>query len=132
MQAVINLHAAWESSTGTEINLRAVERIFYDAHQLGVVPSDIALVVAYVKQQNRRSSDARYHKPLTPRSIMEAEYFAGILSLAKAQERNRRPQPTPKDKIVQLYQQTQNPEEIPTSDTSVPIREALKKAVNAL
>jgi hypothetical protein len=110
------------------VNYRATERIFLEAHNMGFSADDVKIAVKYLIRFNNKSDGPKFRVNVF-RVIGDIESFAALIAEARAVDRNRRADPTPKDKIVALYQQTQNPDEAPTVETAVQAKEILKKAV---
>ena len=131
MTAIQEMHAAWESASAQEVNYRATERIFYEAHNMGFTPDDLKIAVKHLIRFNNRSEGAKFRINVF-RVLGDLESFAALVGEAKATDRNRRPAPTPKDKVIQLREHVINPDEAPVNDTSVPVKELLKRAVNDL
>lgn len=131
MQAIIALHAAWESASAQEVNYRATERIFLEAHNMGFSGDDIKVAVKFLIRFNNKSDGAKFRLNVF-KVIGDLESFAALVGEARAVDRNRRAEPTPKDKVIQLREHVLNPDEAPTADTAVPAKELLKRAVDSL
>ena len=128
MKALQDLHAAWESASGQEVNYRATERIFYAAHQMDFTADDVKIAVKHLIRFNNKNDGAKFRINVF-KIIGDLESFAALVAEARATDRNRRANPTPKDKVIQLREHVINPDEAPQADTSVNAKEILKKAV---
>lgn len=113
------LHGAWCQSTGQELHLRATERLFFDLHQMEFTPTDIQMVAAHLIGLNKNSGGAKYSLRAN-RVLGDLEFFASTLAEAKATKRNKRPAPTPKEKVVALRERVVEPEEASTLNHDAP------------
>lgn len=116
------LHDAWQKSSGQIINIRAAERILYELGNMGVTPEDIQCVVGYLIRCNKKS-DAKYR--IMFHKVLEPEFFHSVLGEARAQERNQKHPPTPREKFQQQYEQVITQE--PVREAAVPFSEILKR-----
>lgn len=131
MKEVAALHAAWESAAAQEVNARATERIFLEAHNMGFTPDDVKIAVKFLIRFNNRSEGAKFRINVF-KIVGDLESFAALVAEARAMNRNQRKEPTPKDKIIDLRERVIEPDAAPQADTSVPAKELLKRAINGL
>lgn len=113
MKAITDLHDAWCSASGQELNRAATERIFYSASQLGFVPYDVTLVVDHMIRFNKKSGGAKFR--INAFKVMgDLELFASMLAEVKAMKKNSRPPQTPKQQVEQLRERVIDKEESST------------------
>lgn len=112
MTAIEALHAAWEKASGTTLKLRIWERGIADFIEAGFTCEDIQIVFRYARRENAKFTSAIQGFTITPFKVFDFEYrwFDSLLSQARASERNRRPPPTEKEKVVALRERVVEPE----------------------
>ena len=108
------------------------ERAYYDFIEAGYTSDDIYTVASFIRRDNQRNNRrAGEGWQMTSAKVFDFDYrwFDSLLTTATADKRNRRPMPTPKDKVIQLREHVIDPDEAPQADTALPIKDAIKKAV---
>lgn len=100
MKQISDLHDLWCSLTQQDLNRKATERLFWQFHNEGFGTDDLSVVVKYMQRCNAKGG-GRY-KIAAHKVLGDTEVFASILAMAKAENRNHRPAPTPKEQVMQL------------------------------
>jgi hypothetical protein len=108
-----NLHSAWCKASGQQLHERLTERIFFEAEKMGITADDVRCVVEFLTRFNKRSDGAKFRINAF-KVIGDLETFAATLAEARAVERNRRPAPTEKEKVVEAFRPTVDPEQVST------------------
>lgn len=102
--------AAWFSVTGQEHDARIVkqhERTAWEFLKAGFLPSELERVCRYMQKENTKGGrfKIQLHKVAG-----ELDRFASILADVKAQDRNRRPLPIERDRILAAREKAAEPE----------------------
>lgn len=122
-----SLHALYCRLTARTSNYALCERRWFEWSK-HFTQSDLETVLEFIRYENKRH-DWQYSVKFS-RLIGDLENFNDLLSEAKAVLRNRRPAKTPKEQaLAQLRPQAG---EQPASDKVIPIRDALRRAVNEI
>lgn len=100
MKIISDLHELWCSMTQQELHKKSTERLFWQFHNEGFSADDMSIVVKYMQRSNAKGG-GRY-KLAAHKVLGDLEIFASILAMAKAENRNRRPGPTPKEQVMAL------------------------------
>jgi hypothetical protein len=97
-----DLCAAWNKSTGQDVNLMVNQRISWQFLQAGFSVADLLIVVAYLKACNSQASESKYRVKLTLlRVIGDLEWYDAQRQLAMAWERNRQRKASPRQEILE-------------------------------
>lgn len=120
----------WQEQTKQDLHLRTVERIFFKFVQEGFSSDDLRCVLVWVKWKNTQSDRKRQ---INLRLILDHDAeipfakFACDLGEARAWERNRRPAPTPKEKVLNQLRPTVG--ENLTSTGALSVNQVLRKVM---
>lgn len=104
--------SAWSEATSQEPDPRIVkqnERLAWEFFNAGFTCDELRRVVRYMKHEN--SKGGRFKIQLH-KVAGDLERFASILADCKAQDRNRRPAPTPKEQVMALRDPLLKTEEV--------------------
>lgn len=121
----------WQDQTKQDLHLRTVERIFFKFLQEGFQADDLRCVLTWVKWKNTQSERKRQ---INLRLILDHDAelpfakFACDLGEARAWERNRRPAPTAKEKVLSQFRPVMG--ETLTTTGALSVKEILKKVVS--
>lgn len=112
MTTIASLHAAWELASKTTLKLKVWERGIASFIEAGFTEDDVRCVFAYARRENAKFTSAIQGFTITPFKVFDFEYrwFDSLLSQARASERNRRPAPTERDKVIALREKPVEPE----------------------
>lgn len=113
MNDIPSLHAAWCSASGQELNPRATERIFFELAKMDFTADDVRIAVTHLMAFNRKSGGAKFRINAF-KVLGDPETFASLVAEARAAQRNKRPAPTEKDKIIQLRERVVDAEQSST------------------
>lgn len=129
---ILLLHKEFCQETGMELRLGlgeySRERAWHEFHKAGFTAEDLRLVIRHLKKKikdKERNPGALKFSNL----IERPEAFEEELGLAKAEQRNAKPAPTPKERVVQAFRPAAAP--AAPSQTAKPIAEyieALRKS----
>lgn len=132
--AISALHAAWCAASGqsaADVKIRLTERIWWELHRAEITPDDVRCVVDYLIRANRKNVGGPQFRITVTRICGDVENFASLLGEARAAERNRRPPPTPREKVEALRERPVDPEEARARVTGqfATLRDVLKKSI---
>ena len=107
---ILSLSAAWGRVSGQVVNARLTERIWWELARAGITADDIACVVDFLLRKNRKHAGGPQFSINVLKVCGDLENFATLLAEARAQERNRRPAPTPRDTVLAQQRPVVDPE----------------------
>ena len=132
-QPIDALHAAWCNATGQKLHPRASERILFELTKCDVTPAQLTLVVKHLQAQNRKFGGGASFRINLQKVCGCPETFLCVLAEAEAVQRNRRPAPSERDKIIALRERPVDAEQSSTlKDVHPPqsIAEIMRKAAS--
>lgn len=129
-----SIHAAFIDATKPvrEPRYATWERAYYDFIEAGYTSDDIYTVASFIRRDNSRNGRSQgegWTMTLAKVFDYNRTWFDSILTQASADKRNRRPAPTPKDKVIQLREQVIDPEQ---SSTTTSTAKSFKDVLNQL
>lgn len=118
MNPIEALQFAWNKASGQILHAALTERIFFEANKMSITPDDVRCVVEHLKRFNKRSDGAKFR--INCYKVMgDLECFASTLAEARGAERNHRPAPTEREKVLESFRPTVDAENIPIPTSSV-------------
>lgn len=127
MSPIELLQSAWNKASGQVLHPALTERIFYEASKAGITPDDIRCTVEYLMRFNKRSDGAKFRINAF-KVLSDLEHFASVLAEARGSERNRRPAPTEREKVLESFRPTVDPESVPNTSTGHHISQLFRKS----
>lgn len=112
MTTITELHNEWERASGQTLRIKVWERAFADFIAHGYTCEDIAVCFRYARRENARFTSNIQGFTITPFKVFDFEYrwFDSLLSQARTSERNRRPKPTERERIIAAREMVVEPE----------------------
>jgi hypothetical protein len=110
---------------------RQCERIWHEFHRAEFTAQELELVIDYVKKRNAIAGSAVYRRVITPVGIVgDLQRFCENLQEAKRLKALRDKCNDPRQNTLNAWRGA--PPEQAVADNIVPIKDALKKAINSL
>lgn len=123
LQAILDAH---QRLTGRESKLPIYEHALFDFVRAGFTHEDMATVITFLMRENKRNQ-FQYSLKLG-HLINDHMRFNDLLQEAKARERNRRPAPTAKERVLSQFRPTTG--ETLTTTGALSVKQILKKVCN--
>lgn len=104
------LYTAWFTASNQEHDprmVRATERISWEFLHAGYTASELEIVTKFMMRAN--SKGGRYSIEFG-KVAGDLERFSGLLARIKAENRNRRPAPTEREKVIAAREKATEPE----------------------
>lgn len=122
------LHDCYCKMTGFCANYRVYEGAWHHFSKSGYTENDLRAVLSYLLLENRRNRYA-YSLKLSKLLDWQHHHFDALLCEARAKQRNRRPQPTQRDKVLSAYLKEVRPDEKPQPLICQSVKDVLRRIV---
>ena len=127
-QSLESLHSIYCLLTGFDVRFCFHERTWYEFQKAGFTENDLHSVIGFLRRENTRR-DFKYSMRIS-KIIDDLAYFDELRAEAVAVARNMRPAMTSKEQVLQQWKP--EVDEPPMPGNVIPIKEALKRAINDL
>lgn len=126
-----SLHLTFCNISGYSPKYEIYEQSWHDYVRKGFTESDLRCVLLFLKRENRRlHGTCAYSLRLGKFLDFQYHHFSDILSEARAKERNHRPRPTARDRVLSLYLKEADAETKPAPLLCRSVKDILKSIVN--
>lgn len=118
--AIAELQKTWAEVTGQTLHARATERLFFEFWNTGFTAEQLRCVLRHYLRLNKQYAGGAAFRINAQKILGDLETFASTLGEAEAYERNRRPQPTPRQQVEQLRERVVDADQASTLQPGAP------------